>query len=256
MKKDRRVYIFISHSHQDIDKVRVIRNYLESLNGEPILFFLLSQTDKNKITKLIKEEIEARIWFILCDSDNAKQSEWVKSEIEFANEIGKHNIVNIPIDKAVVDYEVTDEYKSILSVVYQKFEMLSNIFVSYNHRDQMIIDKIDKYLNRFGIDLFSGMDVSFLTACSDWRESVEEKIKNAGCAITFIGEDNSLAQPVEDELIHKYNKKEFYVRLMNRYVGGDEKSTENDTLQNIYPFNINDLEVSADGLIKWLFDRI
>lgn len=32
-------WVFISHSHQDIDKVRYIRNRLEQRGFEPLLFF-------------------------------------------------------------------------------------------------------------------------------------------------------------------------------------------------------------------------
>ena len=94
-KKLDRVYIFVSHSHKDIEKVRVIRNYLESLGGEQLLFFLLSKDDDNEIDKLIKDEISARIWFIYIESGNSKQSKWVQTELEFARNYPKTNILTI-----------------------------------------------------------------------------------------------------------------------------------------------------------------
>ena len=40
-------YFFISHSHQDIEKVRIIRNVIEeTFFYEPILFFLKCLSDK------------------------------------------------------------------------------------------------------------------------------------------------------------------------------------------------------------------
>ena len=62
--KDEKVYIFVSHSHKDINKVRLVRNYLEDRGAEPILFFLKSVTDDNEVEDLIKREIDARLWFL------------------------------------------------------------------------------------------------------------------------------------------------------------------------------------------------
>ena len=38
--EEEKVYIFVSHSHRDIDKVRLVRNYLEEKGAEPIMCFL------------------------------------------------------------------------------------------------------------------------------------------------------------------------------------------------------------------------
>ncbi len=59
--EEEKVYIFVSHSHKDIDKVRLVRNYLEEKGAEPILFFLKSVTDDNEVADLIKREIDARL---------------------------------------------------------------------------------------------------------------------------------------------------------------------------------------------------
>ncbi len=56
-------YIFISHSHADLSKVRLVRNTFEDRGYEPILFYLHSLSDENEITDLIKREIDARLWF-------------------------------------------------------------------------------------------------------------------------------------------------------------------------------------------------
>ena len=82
---EEKVFIFISHSHRDLEKVRKIRNFLENNCSEPILFFLKSRDDEDEITSLIKDEIDARIWFIYCDSQNARESRWVKKELDEDN---------------------------------------------------------------------------------------------------------------------------------------------------------------------------
>lgn len=57
-------WVFLSHSHQDINKVRKIRNLLEQRGFEPLLFFLKCLTDDDEIEDLIKREITEREWFI------------------------------------------------------------------------------------------------------------------------------------------------------------------------------------------------
>ena len=41
-------YVFISHSHKDIEKVRILRNVMEENGFEPLCFFLKCLT-KNKL---------------------------------------------------------------------------------------------------------------------------------------------------------------------------------------------------------------
>mgnify|MGYP000774152934 FL=1 len=67
-------WIFISHSHLDIDIVRRIRNKLEDRGFEPLMFFLKCLNDDNEIESLIKREINEREWFIYVESDNAANS--------------------------------------------------------------------------------------------------------------------------------------------------------------------------------------
>ena len=57
-------YVFVSHSHLDIEQVRKIRNFLEDSGMEPILFYLRSMDceDKEKLKtlkRLIFDEIDA-----------------------------------------------------------------------------------------------------------------------------------------------------------------------------------------------------
>ena len=66
-------YVFVSHSHLDIEKVRKIRNFLESEGIEPILFYLrcMDGGDEQKIgalKKLICDEIDAREFFLYINT--------------------------------------------------------------------------------------------------------------------------------------------------------------------------------------------
>ena len=54
-------YVFISHSHQDIQKVRQIRNAMEEAGFEPLCFYLkcLSDEDETLLSELMKERTRA-----------------------------------------------------------------------------------------------------------------------------------------------------------------------------------------------------
>ena len=97
--EEEKVYIFVSHSHRDIDKVRLVRNYLEEKGAEPILFFLKSVTDDNEVADLIKREIDARLWFLYCRSRNAENSNWVRTELDYVKKTGKKNFFEIDLDR-------------------------------------------------------------------------------------------------------------------------------------------------------------
>ena len=70
-------YIFLSHSREDIEKVREIRNSLEEEGFEPLCFYLKCLTDDSEIEDLIKREIDAREWFVFANSENSRKSRWV-----------------------------------------------------------------------------------------------------------------------------------------------------------------------------------
>ena len=58
-------FLFISHSHKDMDKVRQLRNNLEDEGYEPLCFYLKALDDsEEELDDLIKREIDAREWFI------------------------------------------------------------------------------------------------------------------------------------------------------------------------------------------------
>ena len=60
LQKSKGGYIFLSHSHEDIEKVREIRNSLEQDGFEPLCFYLKCLSDDSEIEDLIKREIDAR----------------------------------------------------------------------------------------------------------------------------------------------------------------------------------------------------
>ncbi len=53
-------WIFLSHSHNDFEKVREVRNILEVQGHNPLMFFLKCLNNDDEIDDLITREIEAR----------------------------------------------------------------------------------------------------------------------------------------------------------------------------------------------------
>jgi len=91
-------YIFLSHSHADIDKVREIRNSLEQEGFEPLCFYLKCLSDDSEIEDLIKREIDAREWFLFVDSDNSRKSKWVTMEREYIKRTNSKKIVELNLE--------------------------------------------------------------------------------------------------------------------------------------------------------------
>jgi len=100
-------YIFISHSHNDIERVRHIRNRLEDDGFEPLCFYLKCLDDESEIEDLIKREIDAREWFIFVDSENSRSSKWVTLEREYINRTNSKKIITVDInDSDSVEYAI------------------------------------------------------------------------------------------------------------------------------------------------------
>ena len=95
------ISVFLSHSHKDIDRVRKIRDVLEMLNCEPIVFYLKCLDDDNdQLEDFIKREIDSRNIFLYCKSHNSENSVWVKKEIDYIKSKDKSRLYTIDIDEA------------------------------------------------------------------------------------------------------------------------------------------------------------
>ena len=187
-------YFFISHSHQDIEKVRIIRNVIEeTFFYEPILFFLKCLSDKTEVESLIKREIDERIWFVYCKSKNAEKSEYVRMEREYIQnrieEGHKIRVLEIDIDK----YEIWDNecYDYIRNQIAYKVKK-ANVYVSYSHRDEYIARKILRQLKQNNFTTFADIDIS---AGSSWFDESMGQIKKHSYingVILLICSENSM----------------------------------------------------------------
>ena len=169
-------YFFISHSHLDIEKVRIIRNIIEeTFFYEPILFFLKCLSDENEIQTLIQREINERIWFVYCDSEHARKSEYVKKEREIVNNLiasgKKINLVNIELDK----FNIWDDgcYDYIRNQIAYRIRK-TKIFISYQRKNSPFASRVKDYLINRGFSVWTDLDVS---AGDLWNVAVDSAIK-------------------------------------------------------------------------------
>ena len=261
MKKEA-VYIFISHSHRDVDRVRPIRNYLESIGAEPILFFLKSKTDVDEIEQLIKEEIDARVWFIYCRSHNAESSNWVKKEREYVTLKGKRNIT-IDLDTAIdSNGRLTSSAKEQLNRIVGNFLSLQKLFISYSHKDLNIAVLIRQRLKYYGVDTFCDLDLG--TFRLDLEKSIHREIAESHFYLLLLSSNSIDSNYVRAEfnIARQYNKQIIPVILFydneskRRIINND---TYRELLANISCFFFNcssdeSINLSINYLISMLIE--
>lgn len=182
MNNDNEIYVFLSHSHLDYEKVRTVRNLLEQEGYRPLMFFLkcLENEKYEELTKtLIKEEIDNRQRFILCASEHAKTSDWVKFEI--------NHIVstNRPYEIIELDAPIEAQIHAV-----KNFKRRSSVFMSYPRQldalVQMTIHTLIK--NDFQIfydkyDLMEGANLA-----SDIKQQLRQA-SDTGYVLIFIDEN-------------------------------------------------------------------
>lgn len=170
-------FMFLSHAHEDILKVRLIRNELEENGFEPLCFYLKCLDQDSEIFGLIKREIEAREWFIYLKSDNSENSKWVKKEVEYAKNIGK-DIIEIELNRDKSMEEISNQIMRSTTV-----------YLSYSLKDTAIADNICKYMLSKDLKVYSDLDIS---PGDSWVEKVANRLSeaaNKGCVIALITEN-------------------------------------------------------------------
>ncbi len=160
-------WIFVSHSHRDLEKVRQIRNELEKRGHNPLLFFLKClEDDDARLPQLIRDEIKAREWFILCDSPNAKNSGWVQQEVEFIKSMTGKTIETMDLNKDLQ----TELHKLI------RLSKRATVFLSYARQDREIAERIRHALiqHEFGVWFDEAV-----TPGQDWADAIHSAIDEA-----------------------------------------------------------------------------
>ena len=254
---EKKVYIFVSHSHKDIERVRIIRNYLESLDSEPILFFLKSLDDDDEITKLIKDEIDARLWFIYCKSKNSEESKWVRTELEHIKSTNKQNTLTIDLDEAF------DKYGNFKQSEMARISSIINIikynycfYVSYSQKDKCIYDRIASYLNKFGISFYSD---KFLDAENNWLGTVKNAIKTSKYFLLLFSANSLKSRMTSSEIKEAFMKEKVIVPVLIDLTLEQIRQADYETYELIngfscFIFDSQNVEKSSNELIYQLVE--
>ena len=145
--------VFISHSHKDLSKVRLIRNYLEEKGFDPLCFYMQCLTDDDEIEGILKREIDARDWFAFMESPNSLQSGWVKKEREY---------IRNRRDKKILRYNLQEN--SPEDIADQIAEYMT-VYVCYSERDR----EYGSFLAR----LLSNMEFRVYDRCDDETKDLQ-----------------------------------------------------------------------------------
>ena len=189
-------WVFISHSHQDIAKVREIRNYLEKLGFEPLMFYLKCLSDENEIEDLIKREIDERDWFIYVDSNNARNSKWVKTEREYIENFA---------DKKVFTINLNDDLEKQLKNIEHIAKQMK-VFISYSSKDRALKERISQRLLQKDMLIIDEEDNVF--GGFNYQMQAKKMIKAAareGFVLLLVTENSYQSVYIEYEI--KYAKK-------------------------------------------------
>lgn len=154
-----RVTVFLSHSSKDIQKVRQIRDILEALDYEPLLFYLKCLDDDNEnLESFIQREIEARNIFIYCKSENSEKSKWVQKELDYIKSFDSKRLFTIDISLPFRN-TLVQLLQSITEILRKNRVYIS---CSRNAPDAAFGDAIQEFLEEQNFDVVRYRDVSYL----------------------------------------------------------------------------------------------
>ncbi len=189
-----RVTVFLSHSSKDIEKVRQIRNILEALDYEPLLFHLKCLDDDNdNLENFIEKEIEARNIFIYCKSQHSENSKWVQKELEYIKSFDSKRLFTIDITLSFKD-TVVQLLQSIADIIKK-----NRIFLSCSHGapDKQFGDYLEKLLTEHNYEVIR---YKVLDCAKDDEHKIA--LQEANTFIAVIS-PNSVASPYcKSELDH------------------------------------------------------
>lgn len=177
------IWVFLSHSNKDYEKVRIVRNILEEHGFRPLMFFLKClDDDKNddEVRRLIQREIDSRNRFILCDSPNAQTSDWVKEEVNYIQ--SKQRFYQ------TVDLKDADNPEKLAESILL-FKKRSTVLLSYSKYDSEIAKALIGCLvsSDFIItDLHDSLTIEDY-ASNDLADTIKKSISEGGYYIALIG---------------------------------------------------------------------
>lgn len=220
------IWVFLSHSNKDYEKVRQVRNMLEEQSLRPLMFFLHCLNDDDEIDSLIKREIDCRTRFILCDSENARKSHWVQKEVEY-----------IKLQNRICETIVLSKSMDEIMATLQEFINKTRIFISYNREEYALAEMVYKRLSLYDFSVYIDRAWDFNNGYNQDYKDALDYLENS------VVKANGYVIAIMNERILKPNSGSRYELLKAMR---DNKSIGKET-PNIIPISTQD---SVVGLIQ------
>lgn len=247
MNSNNDIWVFLSHSNKDYEKVREVRNLLEEQNFRPLMFFLNCLNDDEEIDSLIKREIDSRKRFILCDSTNAQSSKWVQKEVDYIKSKQRYYYT----------LNLSESSEKIAQSILQ-FAGESTVYISYSRNDEpyyeqlktMLHDDLDLRVFDLENDLISGG--VFKTQIT---EMIDKSLING--YVIFIITNNFLKSPFCcHELEYVLNNSTPQNVIFLRGTNVERPQIENYNVHKEFICDFTDMERFIDkGRFYWEFMR-
>ncbi|MDD2600807.1 MAG: toll/interleukin-1 receptor domain-containing protein [Kiritimatiellae bacterium] len=193
-------WVFLSHSHRDIDQVREIRNELERRGHNPLMFYLKClDDDDSQLPDLLRKEIAARDWFILCDSPNSRASGYVQDEIEMIK--GLEGKVFEAVD---LSQDLQSELHKLIALSRR-----ATVFLSHASADSAVAEQIGSTFRAHDYRVF--LPQQDIAPGSDFRSAIAKAIDEAakeGFFLILLSKASLQSQFVLAELMHAREKTE------------------------------------------------
>lgn len=168
-------FLFISHSHKDMDKVRQLRNKLEDEGYDPLCFYLKClDDDKDELADLIKREIDAREWFVYAVSPNSITSEPVQKERRWRKRPDSKNKQEWKWDLES-DFSVDEVSKILIKGL--------RVHIIFSVYDKLFVDKLKNKLKERDLQVTTDYDI---TAGKGYIEQIDDMIREASVCGTNI----------------------------------------------------------------------
>lgn len=247
MKQDNDIWVFLSHSNKDYEKVREVRNLLEELDFRPLIFFLNCLNEDDEIDSLIKREIDSRRRFILCDSPNAQSSKWVQKEVDYIKSKQRYYYT----------LDLSESSEEIAEKVLE-FAKESTVYISCSHKDEHYYEQLTTSLyNDLGIRVLDWENAiwsgrSFETQI---KEMIDKSLLNG--YIIFLITDNFLKSPLcYKELEYVLQKQEFKHIIVLRDIKTERPRIENYNSAREYICELKDDNLHFQkSWLYWIFFR-
>ena len=192
MAEEKGGFLFISHSHKDMDQVRQLRNKLEEAGYEPLCFYLKALDDsEDELDDLIKREIDAREWFVYAVSENSRASEWVQKECDWRT---RKESTNKQIFKWDLQSDIPiDEISKVLIRGLR-------VHIIYDHKDIDFVNKLKIKLKEKDLQVSTDFDIISGKSSIEQEAEMIKEASEYGTNIVVLSKNSMDSTSVMEEV--------------------------------------------------------